>query len=303
MKLTSIISVNYNQPGVTIDFLKSIKINSLNENIEVVLVDNGCAEDHRAAFEKVYPELVYVKSDVNLGFAGGNNLGISAAKGDFLLLLNNDTEITPDLVSTLRDTMEDNKEIGMISPLILFYDQKDIIQYAGFTEMNYLTARNSGVGSMAVNVGQYDHISGETAFCHGAAMMCRTEDLKSIGLMEEHFFLYYEELDWCEKFKRAGKKIWFTGQARIYHKESMSVGKESSIKTYFMTRNRMLFIRRNTGYLNTLAFSIFFILFSCSKQIYIYIKNGRKDLVKWVIKGILWNFKNKVSSSNLGYKI
>jgi len=303
MNLTSIISVNYNQPGVTIDFLKSIKANSLNENIEVVLVDNGCIEDHRAAFEKVYPDLVYVKSDVNLGFAGGNNLGISAAKGDFLLLLNNDTEITPDLVSTLRNTMEENSEIGMISPLILYYDQQDIIQYAGFTQMNYLTGRNSGIGSMDINMGQYDHVSRETAFCHGAAMMCRTEDLKSVGLMEEHFFLYYEELDWCEKFKRAGKKIWFTGETKIYHKESMSVGKESSIKTYFMTRNRMLFIRRNTGYLNTLGFSLFFIFFSCSKQISVYFKKGRKDLVKWVIRGILWNFKNKVNSTNLGFKI
>lgn len=303
MNLTSIISVNYNQPEVTIDFLKSIKANAQNENIEVVLVDNGCIEDFRASFEKVYPDLVYVKSDVNLGFAGGNNLGISAAKGEFLLLLNNDTEITPDLVSTLRNTMEENKEIGMISPLILYYDQQDIIQYAGFTKMNYLTGRNSGIGSMDTNIGQYDHISRETAFCHGAAMMCRTEDLKSVGLMEEHYFLYYEELDWCEKFKRAGKKIWFTGEAKIYHKESMSVGKESSIKTYFMTRNRMLFIRRNTGYLNTLGFSLFFIFFSCSKQISVYFKKGRKDLVKWVIRGILWNFKNKVSSTNLGFKI
>ncbi len=169
--------------------------------------------------------------------------------------------------------------------------------------MNYVTCRNSGIGSMEVNHGQYDLTEGETAFCHGAAMMCRAEDLREVGLMEEHFFLYYEEFDWCEKFKRAGKKIWFNGSTKVYHKESMSVGKESMIKTYFMTRNRMLFIRRNTGYLNTIAFSCYFILFASTKQIFIYLKKGRKDLIKWVFKGVLWNFSHSKKSKNLGFKI
>lgn len=303
MKLTSIVSVNYNQPEVTLAFLESVKINTKNDHIEVILVDNGCKEDHSASFLAVFPELIYIRSSKNLGFAGGNNLGIKAAKGNFLLLLNNDTEISGNLIATLSNALEDNPEIGMISPLLLFYDQPDIIQYAGFTEMNYVTCRNSGIGSMEVNHGQYDLTEGETAFCHGAAMMCRAEDLREVGLMEEHFFLYYEEFDWCEKFKRAGKKIWFNGSTKVYHKESMSVGKESMIKTYFMTRNRMLFIRRNTGYLNTIAFSCYFILFASTKQIFIYLKKGRKDLIKWVFKGVLWNFSHSKKSKNLGFKI
>jgi len=304
MKLTSIISVNYNQPEVTIAFLKSIRQNASNDNLEVILVDNGCREDHQAAFVEAFPELTYIRSAHNLGFAGGNNLGIAAAKGDYLLLLNNDTEITSNLVSTLGSVLEKDEEIGMVSPLLLYYDNPKVIQYAGFTEMNYLTGRNSGIGSMDINTGQYDNVSRETAFCHGAAMMCRREDLLAVGLMEEQFFLYYEELDWCEKFKRAGKKIWFTGQTQVYHKESMSVGKESNIKTYFMTRNRMLFIRRNTSLLNTIGFNLFFILVSCPKQILKYLKKGgRKDLIKWVIKGVLWNFKHSKNSTELGFKI
>lgn len=303
MKLTSIITVNYNQPEVTIAFLESVRMNTENDQVEVILVDNGCREDHHDAFLAVFPELIYIRSERNLGFAGGNNLGIRVAKGDFLLLLNNDTEITPNLISTLGNELEANPAIGMISPLLLYYDQPDRIQYAGFTEMNYLTGRNSGIGSMDLNQGQYNQVSRETAFCHGAAMMCRREDLDVVGLMEEQFFLYYEELDWCEKFKRAGKKIWFTGHTQVYHKESMSVGKESMIKTYFMTRNRMLFIRRNTGWLNTIAFSIFFMGISCTKQIYLYYKKDRKDLIKWVIKGLLWNFSHSKNSKNLGFKI
>ncbi len=303
MKLTSIISVNYNQPEVTIAFLNSIKENHTDSPIEVILVDNGSREDHHLNFLHAYPELIYIRSNKNLGFAAGNNLGIKVAKGDFLLLLNNDTEITANLVSELSNELESNDEIGMISPLLLYYDSPDTIQYAGFTGMNYVTGRNNGIGFMEINKGQYDQVSGETGFCHGAAMMCRRKDVEAIGLMEEQFFLYYEELDWCEKFKRAGKKIWFTGRTKVYHKESISVGKESIIKTYFMTRNRMLFIRRNTSWINSFVFSIYYITFACSKQYLIYMKEGRKDLMKGLLIGVWWNLTHSKDSKDLGFKI
>lgn len=303
MNLTSIITVNFNQPKVTIDFLKSVKANTSEKNVEVILVDNGSREDHEEAYKAVYPELVYIRSAVNLGFAGGNNLGIKIAKGDYLLLLNNDTEITENLIETMIAEFKEHPEIGILSPLILYFDQPELIQYAGFTPMNYLTCRNRGIGSMEINKGQYDLDSRETGYCHGAAMMCRKADLETVGLMAEHFFLYYEELDWCEHFKKTGKKVWFTGKTKIYHKESISVGKESSIKTYFMTRNRMLFIRRNTGMLNTLLFSIYYLLFACTKQIVVYLLKGRADLIPWVFKGIFWNFNNSKNSHKLGFKI
>lgn len=303
MQITSIITVNFNQPEVTIAFLKSVKAHTKEEAVEVIVVDNGSRENHVVTYKEIYPELIYIRSDVNLGFAGGNNLGIKAAKGEFLLFLNNDTEIVEDTIEVLKNEMNQRPEIGMLSPLILYYDQPDIIQYAGFTEMNYLTCRNKGIGQMEVDKGQYSKDSRETGYCHGAAMMCRKSDLEIVGLMAEHFFLYYEELDWCEKFKKADKLIWFTGKTKIYHKESISVGKESIIKTYFMTRNRMLFIRRNTGVTNTFFFSIYYILFACSKQILLYFLKGRLSLIKWVFKGVLWNLTNSKNSNKLGFKI
>lgn len=303
MTLTSIISVNFNQPEVTLDFLRSVKLHTTGTDIELILVDNGSAEDHGDAFIRAFPELIYIRSAQNLGFAGGNNLGIKRATGDYLLLLNNDTEITPDLITVLTFEMESNPQIGLISPLIMYFDAPEIIQYAGFTKMNYLTCRNQNIDSMVPDSGQYDHASWETGYCHGAAMMCRRADLEEVGMMAEQFFLYYEELDWCEKFMHSGKKIWFTGRTRIYHKESMSVGKESKIKTYFMTRNRMLFIRRNTSLVNTLLFSVYFIGIACTKQIIVYWKKGRRDLIKWVLKGIFWNFSHSVDSTDLGIKI
>ncbi len=301
--MTSIITVNFNQPAVTVEFLKSVKENAKNDTIEVILVDNGSNEDHQHEFEKIFPGLVYIRSEKNLGFAGGNNLGIKQAKGEFLLLLNNDTEITGNLISVLTNELKNNKEIGLISPLLLYFHHPEIIQYAGFTEMNYITCRNSGIGSLDKNTGQYNNVSRQTAFCHGAAMMCRKNDLEQVGLMDERYFLYYEELDWCEKFKKAGKKIWFTGNTSVLHKESISVGKESRIKTYFMTRNRMLFIRKNTGLLTTFLFCIYYIAIACPKQVYLYAKKGRKDLIRWLFKGVFWNLTHSKNSTDLGFKI
>lgn len=300
MSLTSIISVNYNQPQVTLDFLLSVSQNTERNSVEVILVDNGSYENFESAFKAVYPDLVYIRSEKNLGFAGGNNLGIRQASGEYLLFLNNDTELVEAFVETLIDEFHVHPEIGLLSPLILYFDDKTKIQYAGFSEMNYLTCRNKGIGNQETNLNQHDR-SQETGFIHGAAMMCRRDDLKKVGLMEENYFLYYEEIDWCEKFKKAGKKIWFTGRTKIYHKESISVGRESSLKTYFMHRNRMLYVRRNTNIFNILMFTMYYVAVACPKTIFKYYLNGRKDLIPWVFKALLWNFTNRVDSKTLGY--
>lgn len=302
MDSVSIITVNYNQPKATVELLLSL-IKYSTKNVEIIVVDNASIINHELEFKGIIPNLIFIRTEVNLGFAGGNNLGINLAKGDFIFLLNNDTEVPDGCLETMIAEFKSNTKIGLLSPLILYHDDKSIIQYAGFTTLNYLTARNAQIGQFEKNTGQYDNVSYETGFCHGAAVMCRKADLLKAGIMDESYFLYYEELDWCEKFKRIGKTINFTGKTFIYHKESLSVGKESIIKTYFMTRNRMLFIRKNTNFFNTFLFSIYYVLFACSKMIFNYLKKGRKDLALYVIKALWWNFTHSKNSKSLGFKI
>ncbi len=302
MELVSIITVNYNQPEATVALLQSLKKQST-INFEVILVDNASHNNCEAEFTNAFPNLTFIRTKVNLGFAGGNNIGISAAKGNYIFLLNNDTEIPEGCIKHMVDEFKKNKNIGLLSPLILYYDDKSMIQYAGYTPLNYLTARNEQIGQFEKNEGQFDGITHETGFCHGAAVMCRTADLHEAGLMDENYFLYYEELDWCEKFKRIGKGIYFTGKTFIYHKESMSVGKDSAIKTYFITRNRMLFVRKNTGLLNTLFFSIYYILIACPKMMVKYITTGKSHLAKYVLKALVWNLTHSKNSKDLGFKI
>jgi len=303
MALTSIITVNFHQTEVTIALLKSISKYYSAKQIEVIIVDNGASKNQELIFHPYFENIKYIQSKENLGFAGGNNLGLKQAKGDYIFLLNNDTEIPSGCIEAMIAAMETNQQIGLLSPLLLYYDQKDLIQYAGYTSMNYLTARNENIGSFEKNIGQYDNQNYETGFCHGAAMMCRKADLLKAGLMDESYFLYYEELDWCEKFKNIGKQIWFTGSTYVYHKESISVGKESAIKTYFMTRNRLLFIRKNTSWANTILFSTYYTFIACPKAALKLILKNRFDLAKWIFKGLFWNYTHKKSSKNLGFRI
>lgn len=303
MFLISIITVNFNQPLATVELLKSIQQNYLNANIEVILVDNGSTEDKEQYFKSSYANLKYIRSEKNLGFAGGNNLGITQAEGKYLFLVNNDTEFTADLIETLVSTLDDNPNVGIVSPMIKYFDEPEIIQYAGFTDMNYYTCRNTCIGQFEKDLGQYYNINAQTGFIHGAAMMVRAEVLKSSGLMAENFFLYYEEMDWCEHIKKAGYQVWVNTNALIYHKESLSVGKSSALKEFFMNRNRILFIRRNATLSQKVFFYFYFILFVTPRNILKYTKERNNKFISILLRAITWNFKNSVDSFNLGYNL
>ncbi|WP_419801009.1 glycosyltransferase family 2 protein [Mucilaginibacter sp.] len=303
MHLVSVITVNYNQPEVTEALLKSIIDKNDYAEIQMIVVDNGSYENPVPAWKAKFPWAYFVRSEVNLGFAGGNNLGIRQACGDYLFLINNDTEITPGLIRELADRLEKNPQIGIISPKIKYFEAPDTLQYAGFTSMNYYSARNRCIGQFEKDNGQYDHLTGKTGFAHGAAMMVRKCALKKAGLMAENFFLYYEELDWCDQFKRAGYEIWVDMQAVIYHKESVSVGKNSMLKTYFMNRNRLLYIRRNAPFFKRIVFYMHFSLLVLPRNVLAYLRENKLSYVWVMFRSVWWNMINPKNSNNLGYPV
>ncbi|MGF7037025.1 glycosyltransferase family 2 protein [Mucilaginibacter lappiensis] len=303
MKPVSIITVNFNQGYVTQALLSSIDLTNNYSPVEIIVVDNGSAVNSVPEWTIKYPHIKFIRSEENLGFAGGNNLGIKEAAGDYLFLVNNDTVFTPGLIETLVNTLESNPRIGMVSPKIRYFDQPDMLQYMGFTSMNYFTARNYCTGQFEVDKGQYDQLTGPTGYAHGAAMMIRKECVEKAGLMAENFFLYYEEMDWCDRIKKAGYEIWLVSGALIYHKESVSVGKASVLKEYFMNRNRILFIRRNAPFHARIIFYLYFFTIVVSRNLLKYVQMGRTDFIKWLFRAIWWNMTNNKNSKNLGYPI
>ena len=303
MRKVSVITVNFNQASITEDLLQSLSSNNHYPFTEIIVVDNGSTINPVPEWTVKYPHICFIRSERNLGFAGGNNLGIQKATGDYLFFINNDTEITDGLIDKLAGVLDTHPEVGMISPKIKFYDAPQVLQYAGFTKMNYFTARNACIGYMESDNGQYDATGGPTAFVHGAAMMVKIEAIQKAGPMAENFFLYYEEMDWCERIKRAGYTIWMEPEAVIYHKESMSVGKKSALKEFFMNRNRILFIRHNASAFAKVVFSLHFGLLVIPRNTIQYLKDKRTDLLAQLLKAVWWNITHKKESTDLGYPL
>jgi len=302
LKRVTIITVNFNQPLLTELFLNSVAACNTYPIIEIIVVDNGSRVNPISSWKLAYPEVRFIRSENNLGFAGGNNLGIREASGEYLFLVNNDTEFTADLIKSLVSILDSNPKVGAISPKILYFDQADIIQYAGFTEMNMNTGRNRCIGQLEQDLGQFDNSTGPTGFVHGAAMMIRKEAVIKAGPMPELYFLYYEEMDWCEKIRKAGFEIWIEPKAMIYHKESMSVGKNSLLKEYFMCRNRILFIRRNAPWFSRIIFYFHFLVLVTPRNLLGYLLTGNKAHAKQFLRAIWWNIRNGTDSEELGYE-
>ncbi|WP_020531132.1 glycosyltransferase family 2 protein [Flexithrix dorotheae] len=288
--LISIITINYNQVEVTLEFLASLKCSNYS-NFEVIVVDNNSKVNPTKIIQELYPDVMVLVNAENLGFAGGNNTGINIAKGEYILLINNDTEITETLFEKLLEPFYENKKIGAVSPKILFYHHPDTIQYAGFNPIHPVTGRTTAVGGLEKDLGQYNYLK-ETNGAHGCTMMISRKIIEEVGLMPELYFLYYEEWDWSEQIKRAGYKIMYQGNAIVYHKESMSTGKNTPLKTYYHTRNRILFMRRNSKKRTLLLFYIFFYFATLPKNTLVFIMKRHFDHLKSLWKGVWWNLTN-----------
>ncbi len=287
--VVSIITVNFNQAAVTADFLDSVR-RQFYPHCEVIVVDNGSSEPPARLIQENYPEVRYLETGRNLGFSGGNNVGLRAARGDYFLLVNNDTELTPDMIHTLLRHFQSDPGIGMVCPLIRYFERPDLIQYAGYTRMNPMTARNRTLGQFEVDRGQYAQPS-STWFAHGAAMFTSREVVEKVGFMPEEYFLYYEELDWSASIREAGYRIDLEPRAVVFHKESLSVGKLSALKTYYMTRNRILFMRRHATWWSLLIFLAYFAGVVIPVHTTRLLARGQRDHLKAFYRALAWHIR------------
>jgi GT2 family glycosyltransferase len=286
--LVSIIALNYNNTAVTVEFLRSIREHCRYPAIEVIVVDNGSADDPSRACKAAYPEVKMVLTGANLGFSAGNNAGIKAANGDFFFIVNNDTEFTPGLIEGLLELFQAYPDAGMACPKFQYYFHQGTIEWAGFRKLNVFTGRNTAIGHGEKDEGQHDRVH-ETPYAHGGGMMVPRSVVDKVGMMPEEFFLYYEELDWSEQIRRKGYKIYYQPASMIYHKESMTTGRASPLKTYYQTRNRILFMKRNVAWYQFLVFILFFIFLTIPKNTLKFIVKGQIQHLKAFWKGTLWH--------------
>jgi len=297
MPLVSIVTINYKQAEITNQLLNSLQSISY-PNIEIIVVDNNSGTDNIEKINTNYANVKLICNLNNLGFSGGNNIGIQASEGEFVLLLNNDTEVDPGFLEPMIELLEHNPLIGAVSPKIKYFSRPDLIQYAGFSKMNRFTLRMHGIGNNKPDNEMYNHVM-ETPYAHGCAMLVRREVINNVGLMPEEYFLYYEEHDWSESIRRSGYSIYYQPKSVVFHKESVSAQKQSVLKTYYINRNRILFMRRNFGRSSKIIASIYLLLISVPKNLLSYLLKRESGHLKAYLNALSWNISH---ANNLKWK-
>lgn len=288
--LVSIITINYNSPQITCELIESLNLITY-PNIEIIVVDNNSTINKSDIIKSNFPGIILIESKINVGFPGGNNLGIMRAKGEYILLINNDCVVTKNFLEPLVEKFENNHKIGAISPKIRFFHTPEKIQFAGIKPINKYTIRNHAIGYWEDDNGQYD-FDYETYCVHGAAMIIPVKIIKEIGLMSYIYFLYYEELDWMERIKKAGYQLYYIHNSLVYHKESKSTGKISSLKTFYINRNRILYLRRNIHGFTFVIALIYQIFIAIPKNSFLFLIKGKFSLFYAYISAIIWHLKN-----------
>ncbi|NTU78190.1 MAG: glycosyltransferase family 2 protein [Chloroflexales bacterium] len=249
----ALIILCYNGIADTLACLSSLEtLDYPRDAYQVVVVDNASSDGTPAAVRAASPEAVVIEAGANLGFAAGNNLGLryALAEGfDYALLLNNDTEASPDFLRRLVEAVVDEPGLGAAGPTIYYHARPDLIWSAGgLIDWRRGTSRMRGLGE--VERGQFGQIS-EVDFVTGCAILMSRAALERVGLLDERFFMYYEETEWCVRARRAGLRIVHVPHARLLHKIPLEDRVDRPYVAYYMTRNRLLFLRSTGAGLST----------------------------------------------------
>ena len=244
MPRVTIIVLNWNGLADTLECLESLA--SLDyPNYEVVVVDNGSTDGSVSVIRERCPGVTIVENGENLGYAGGNNVGLchAMAQGaDYALLLNNDTVVDPAFLGILVNAAEAEPAVGIAGPTIYYHERPDVIWSAGGA-INWQRGSTWMVGLDEQDKGQFGAEPRPVDFVTGCAMLVRRAVLERAGLLDERFFAYYEEAEWCVRAARAGFQVMHVPMAHIWHQISPAAQADSPLVHYYMTRNRLLFLK------------------------------------------------------------
>lgn len=241
MSQVSVIVLNWNGKHFLEDCLDSLRGQTFKE-FETILVDNGSTDGSVEYVSERFPKVDVIPLPANVGFAEGNNIGILAAKGDYIALLNNDTRADPSWLAALKSALDSHDDIGSCASKMLFYDRPDIINAAG--DMYYSCGVASQRGCLQRDGEDFSRPEYVFGACAGAAMYRRAM-LDDIGLFDEDFFAYNEDVDLSFRAQLMGYKCLFVPEAIVYHHSGGTSGHHSRMAFYLTRRNSMDVVTKN----------------------------------------------------------
>ena len=252
LKVTVIV-INWNGLADTSECLESLKSIKY-PNRGTIVIDNGSSGDDAQLLQERFGDSIrLIVSSANLGFAGGANLAIRealAGDADYVLLLNNDVTLDPEFLDELVGAAERLPRAAAVCPKIYFHDESTVICSTGGRVNPWAgTARQVGRGEE--DHGQYEEVA-ERDYADGACMLIRRDVLERVGLLDEEYFAYWEETDWCARAAEAGYKCYYVPAARVWHKTARSLTPDAEYY-YLFRRNALLFLRKRKSPLHLLS--------------------------------------------------
>lgn len=260
MTKVALIVLNWNQPKITIETIDSIfKIKNKSFTYKIFLLDNASSDDSLKIFNKKYSKnklVEVIETGSNLGYVG-NNVGIKAAikeNFDYVLLINNDVLVDPNFLEAL--VSQAKKGYHLLGSKIYFapgfeyfknkYSKKEIgnVIWSAGGQIDWNNIYGSNIGVDEVDKGQHDQVNSNLDFLTGCCLLISKEVFQKIGLLDEKFFMYFEDVDFCQRAKQANFKLAYVPQSKIWHLNSGSSKSGGDLHDYFITRNRLLFASR-----------------------------------------------------------
>lgn len=254
-----VIVLNWNGTGDTLECLESLaKVDY--PAMEIIVVDNGSSPSPRQRITREFPAATFLETGENLGYAGGNNVGIRhalAAGHDYVFVLNNDTIVEPDFLRRAVGVAEHEPNLGALGIKILAWDDRSRV-WVAYGTINYRQSLVRLVGYYGPDDGRYDKQL-DVEWIPGTAMLFPRRALLEVGLFDEEFFAYHEDVDWCASARERGLRIVYTPTARIYHKGHRSSGGKGYVtpRQYLAGRNMVLFVRKHAQPFQMLKFVVF----------------------------------------------
>ena len=292
-KKLAIIIVNWKQYDLTKKCLLSINKTKFN-NYKIILVDNESSEKKLNVLLNDFNNLKVIQNKLNLGFGVANNQAITYALDknyDYVMLLNNDTEVDHNFISPLINCIENNNSIGGVQPLIMNYNKRDLIWSAG----GYL---NKFFGNTTTNKSLEKKLNLD--WITGCCMLLKTEVIKKTKLLDENFFAYYEDVDWSLRIKDLGYSLQLVETSLIYHhgsissNNSTSEGRLSAYVHYLNFKNHIYFLRKHSEKFNFFGVVLYQLMKLISYSIY-FILRFRFNKLKMIYKGLIDGMKIKTS--------
>ena len=241
-----VLILSYNGKHLLEDSISSYITNDY-PNFEVFVIDNGSTDGTKEWVDNNYPNVFVLRTEINLGYSGGFNFGLNYAfnikNADYVLITNNDVKADRKVISELVKIAETDQMIGFVTGKAYYFDKPDILQTVGKYE-DPVRWNGEHIGNREVDTGQYDKIS-ERIFTDDIFTLVSRRLFLEIGGYDTTFRFQAEEYDWQARAKKLGYKIYYTPFAKIWHKESMTIGKSSAFKAYYDARNPMLVILKH----------------------------------------------------------